>query len=413
MPRALIVGGGVAGTVAALALKQAGWDPVIYEAYEHSAGLNQGVFLTLAVNGLDALAAVDAAETVKELGFPTGNIRFTSGSGKALGAMAIGPTLADGTVTRTLRRSELYGALYDLARSRGVQIEHSKRLIAAESRRNGIQATFADGSTASGEVLIGADGLRSATRGQIDPSAPAPRYTGMGNVGGFARPEPRSAEAHGGDYQMMWGRRCFFGYTVSPDGEVWWFANPPSRKELSDEQLRATDTEAIKAHLLELFADDRGPAREIIAATKGSILLGNQYDMPRVSNWHRGRLVLIGDAAHAVSPSTGQGVSLACEDAVVLAQCLRDLPQLEQAFAEYESRRRERVERVVAWGAKMGGTKTTGPLMRLMRDAVLPRILAKGSTREAMEKQSWMFEHHIEWDDPAVANVEPSIKTLA
>ena len=76
MPRALITGACPAGTAAAIALVTAGWEPVIYEAYQHSAGLDQGVFLTLAVNGLDALAAVDADGPVRALGFPTGKIRF-------------------------------------------------------------------------------------------------------------------------------------------------------------------------------------------------------------------------------------------------------------------------------------------------------------------------------------------------
>ena len=191
---------------------------------------------------------------------------------------------------------------------------------------------------------------------------------------------------------MMWGKRCSFGYTVSPDGEVWWFANPLTR-----EHVRSAATGQIKAQIAELFDGDRGPAAEIIRSTTGEILLGNQYDIPRVPLWHRDRMVIIGDAAHAVSPSTGQGVSLACEDAVTLARCLRDEPGHEAAFGRYEQLRRDRVERVVAWGAMMGGTKTAGPLMRVVRDLVLPRILAKGSTPEALDKQAWMFGHHIDW----------------
>lgn len=396
MPRAMIIGSGPAGTVAAIALAKAGWEPVIYEAYQHSAGLGQGVFLTLAVNGLDALAAAGADAPVRALGFPTGKIRFFSGTGKALGAMAIGPVLADGTVTRTLRRADLYGALYDLAIRRGVRIEHGKQLAGAATGPAGVTAAFADGTSAAGDVLIGADGLRSATRALIDPAAPGPRYTGMGNAGGFSRVP--GIEPDGGDYRMIWGKRCFFGYTVSPGGEVWWFANPPARAELSPAELRAATTGQVRDRLVALFSGDRGPAAQIVAATTGEILLGNQYDLPAVPAWHRGRMVIIGDAAHAVSPSTGQGVSLACEDAVVLAQCLRDHADPAGAFAAYEQRRRGRVERVVAWGAKMGGTKTTGPLMRVVRDLALPRILAKGSTPAAMDKQAWMFAHHIEWD---------------
>lgn len=398
MSRAIIVGAGVAGTVAALALQKAGWEPVVYEAYDFSAGLDQGVFLTLAVNGLDALAAVDASAVVKQLGFPTGKIAFANGSGRSLGAMDIGPRLADGTTTRSLRRSELYATLHDLTVGRGIAIAHGKRLVRADSHPDGVTVTFADGTTDHGDVLIGADGLRSTVRALIDPHAPEPRYTGMGNVGGFTRTDGVGAD--GGDYRMIWGKRCFFGYTVSPDDEVWWFANPPRPKPLTDRELRERDPQDAKRDLVQLFDGDKGPAASIVASTTGPILIGNQYDMPRVTNWNSERMIVIGDAAHAVSPSTGQGVALACEDAVVLAQCLRDAPDVASALTLYETLRRDRVEKVVAWGSKMGGTKTTGPVMRILRDLTLPYILAKGAKPEAMAKQSWLFDHHIDWDVP-------------
>jgi FAD-dependent urate hydroxylase len=399
--RALIIGGGIAGTTAALALHKAGVEPVVYEAYAQSAGLDQGVFLTIAVNGLDALAAIDAAGPVRELGFPTGKIRFANGRGRELGAMAIGPKLPDGTTTRTLRRAELYAALTELARERGIEIRNEARLTGASMANDGVVAEFADGTTATGDLLIGADGLRSTVRTLIDPGAPSPRYSGMGNVGGFTR-HPGFAP-DGGDYRMIWGKRCFFGYTVSPDGEAWWFANPPARRERSPEELRALTAERAKQELLELFAGDEGPMAELIASTTGEIPFGNQYDVPRVPVWHRDRMIVIGDAAHAVSPSTGQGVSLACEDAATLALCLRDAPAVRAAFARYEALRRERVEKIVKWGARMGGTKTAGPVMRVVRDLALPRILAAGAKPEAMERQAWMFAHHVEWGARATA----------
>jgi FAD-dependent urate hydroxylase len=397
--KALIIGGGISGTVGALALQKAGWDSVIYEAYDRSAGLDQGVFLTLAVNGLDALEAVGAADVVKALGFPTGKIRFASSSGKELGAIAIGPVLTDCTITRTLRRADLYAALYDLAVTRGVRIEHGKKLVDTSAQARRITAHFSDGSRADGDIVIGADGLRSTVRNLIDPNNPPPRYTGMGNVGGFARTSVVAPD--GGDYRMIWGQRCFFGYTVSPTDGVWWFANPPARSPLTADQILAEGPGELKTRISALFTDDRSPAADIVKATSGDILLGNQYDLPRVNTWHTDRMVIIGDAAHAVSPSTGQGVSLACEDAVALAQCLRDHHEPSDAFCVYEKLRRPRVERVVAWGSKMGGTKTVGPFTRHIRDLVLPRILAKGAAPEAMDKQAWMFNHHIEWSAEA------------
>ena len=90
MARVLIIGGGVAGPVTAMALQRAGIEPVIYEAYDTSAGLDAGAFLTVAVNGLDTLRALDAHEPVLDAGFPTRNIEFFSGTGKRLGEVPIG-----------------------------------------------------------------------------------------------------------------------------------------------------------------------------------------------------------------------------------------------------------------------------------------------------------------------------------
>ena len=400
MRRALIIGAGPAGTVAGLALQRAGWEPEIFEAYDRSAGLSQGVFLTVAVNGLDALAAIGADDAVRELGFPTGRIRFLSGTGKELGALPIGPRLADGTVTRTLRRADLYAGLNTLARDRGIPIHHGKRLVAATRAGGTVTATFADGTDVSGELLVGADGLRSTVRPLLDDRAPAPRYTGMGNIGALTRSSTLDvgAPAADGDYRMIWGKRCFFGYTVSPDGEIWWFANPPAKRELTRDQLGAP--EAVKARLVELLSSDRGPAAEIVAGTEGDILFANQYELPRVPVWQRDRMVVIGDAAHAVSPATGQGVSLACEDAVTLARCVRDEPDVARALAAYEALRRDRVDRVTRWGAKMAKAKTVGPVARAVRDVLMPRFLALGATPKAMERQMWLFAHHIEWDGP-------------
>ena len=113
-----------------------------------------------------------------------------------------------------------------------------------------------------------------------------------------------------------------------------------------------------------MCADDAGPARDIIGATTDELAAFPVYDMPVVPTWHRDSMVIIGDAAHATSPSSGQGASLAIEDAIVLAKCLRDCDGIRQAFATYERLRRTRVERVVAYSARVGQSKTVGEVGR-------------------------------------------------
>jgi FAD-dependent urate hydroxylase len=399
--KALIVGGGIAGPVTAMALQRAGIDSVVYEAYDESAGLAAGAFLTVAVNGLDALRTLDAHEPVLAAGFPTRNIEFFSGTGKRLGEVPIGGTLPDGTVTHTVKRADLYRVMHDEAVRRGIRIEHGKRLVDAESTLDGgVVALFDDGTKAGGELLVGADGIHSTTRRIIDPYAPRPRYTGLGNIGGFTRNAAIDVEP--GPYKMVFGKRCFFGYTLSPSGEIWWFANPASARELTRAELVAATPGHWKQRLIELFSGDATPAVEIIRATTHELAGTNQYDMPSVPTWHKGSMIIIGDAAHAVSPSSGQGASMAIEDAVVLAKCLRDLGDTHQAFAAYEQLRRERVERVVAYGAKFSASKAAGPITRVLRDLMLPMILKRQANSSA-DSTEWVFNYRIDWNGKLAA----------
>jgi len=393
--KALIIGGGIAGPVAAMALQRAGIEALVYEAYDMGAGLDAGAFLTVAVNGLDALRILDAHEPVLAAGFPTKSIEFFSGTGKRLGEVPIGGTLADGLVTHTIKRANLYRVLHDEAIRRGIRIEYGKRLIDAGTTPDGVVARFEGSTHAEGDLLIGADGIHSRTRRIIDPAAPGPRYTGLGNIGGFAR--DASVDTRPGIYAMVWGKRAFFGYTVSPSGEIWWFANPPSARELTRAELAVT-TEQWKQRLIGLFADDVSPVAEIIRATTGELLGTNQYDMPSVATWHEGPMVIVGDAAHATSPASGQGASMAIEDAVVLAKCLRDLPDTQQAFAAYEQLRRERVERVVAQGARSSSGKAAGPIARVLRDLMLPVVLKRVAS-SGERSLAWMYSYHIDWDE--------------
>ena len=386
---ALIIGGGIAGSTAALALQRAGITATIYEAYPGDAG-GAGVFLTVAVNGLAALRTIGLDRAVMAAGFPTAGIRFASGTGKPLGQAPVGGALADGTLAHTIRRPDLYRVLAEHARGRGIRIEHSKRLVAAEpTPEGGVVARFEDGTSARGDLLIGADGIHSRTRRIIDPAAPEPRYAGLGNVGGFSHASVSGLGLRPGTYVMMFGKRAFFGYVGSPAGDAWWFANPPRAAALSAAELAAPAGE-WKERLIDLFAGDAGPAADIIRATDG-LAVTNQHDLPRVPAWSRGPMILIGDAAHAASPTSGQGASLAIEDALVLAKCLRDLPDATTAFAAFERLRRPRVERIVAWAARMNRSKMPGPVGRAVRDLVLPTVL-----RRAGHSQEWMFNYRID-----------------
>ncbi len=392
--RALIIGGGVAGPVAAMALQRASIDGFIYEAYAGGADY-AGAFLTFASNGLDALRAIDAHHLVLAEGFPTPRMTIQSGTGKHLGDVPNGGTLPDGTVSQTLKRADLYRVLRDEAVRRGANIEYGKRLVDAETSPDGsVTARFEDGTEAEGDLLIGADGIHSRTRRIIDPSAPGTRYIPVLNIGGYARDV--RVQAQPGTFLMVFGKRAFFGYAVHPSGEVWWFANPPRADEPTGAELAAIGTEQWREMLMDLFAGDDSPAVEIIRSTPGKLAGWATYDLPSVPTWHRGSLVIIGDAAHATAPSSGQGASMAIEDAVVLSRCLRDLPDTRQAFAAYERLRRARVERIVAHGARTSNSKAAGPVVRVLRDLMMPLVLKRVARGGSL---AWMHDYHIDWDE--------------
>jgi FAD-dependent urate hydroxylase len=391
---AVVIGGGIAGPVAAMALRRAGIDAIVYEAHPRT-DEEVGSYLTLATNGLDALRAIGADRPVLDAGFPTPTNVLWSGTGRRLGAVSNGGVRPDGTVSHTVKRARLYQALHQEATDRGIPVEFGKRLVDAEPTPDGgVVARFDDGTTAAGDLLIGADGVHSATRAIIDPAAPEGRYVGLVNFGGYTHEAAAGAEP--GMWHMIFGRRAFFGYVVDPSGGTVWFANVP-RAQVSRAERAATTPGQWQRQLIDLFADDHGPASSLIAAGTLELAADSTHDLPTVPTWQRGPLVIIGDAAHAPSPSSGQGASMAAEDAIVLAKCLRDQADVPQALATYERLRRPRVERIVKQGARTSSTKTAGPVGRMARDLLLPVVFKLLVTEKS---QAWMHNYHVDWDPP-------------
>jgi 2-polyprenyl-6-methoxyphenol hydroxylase-like FAD-dependent oxidoreductase len=389
---ALVAGGGVAGTVAAIALHRAGWQPRLFESRLEGEADERGAFLTVAVNGLTALRALDLDPArVLAAGFATPELAMCNGAGRRLAVLPLGGPTADGTATTTIRRADLYGALRAVAVERGIPIDYGKRLTGYTEQPGSVVATFTDGTSAEGDLLVGADGLHSRTRKGLNPDGPAPTYLGLLNAGGFTdRPVEADLDGTPGLMHMAFGRRCFFGWAVAPDGRVWWFANPPSRLPARPGDFTP---ESWRSHLIDLFAGDDLPAAAIIRATDVPIGPWNTDDLRRVPVWHSDRVVLAGDAAHAVAPSAGQGASMAIEDAVVLGRCLAAHDELPAALAAYERTRRGRVEKVVAAGRRNGSGKAAGPIGAAIRDAMFP-IFLKMAYRKG-NPQAWILDHRV------------------
>ena len=394
--KALIVGGGVAGPAVALALHRVGIAPVVLEAWPRGDG-EKGSYLTLAPNGLHALDVLGLREVVEPLGFPTDGHHIVGSTGRPLGSLSLGVPLDDGRVGLTLKRSRLALALADEAASRGIDVRHDTRVVEVVGTDDAVQARLADGSTLAADLLVGADGVHSVVRRAIDPDAAAARYVGLTNFGGItpgAAASPLAAGLPERAWHFVFGARCFFGAHRTPAGDVVWFVNEP-RPPITAEERAATTPDRWREHLAGLLDADAGPAAALVRAGRLELWADNTHDLRHVAAWRRGRVVLVGDAVHAPSPSSGQGASMALEDAVVLATSLRDHADPGDALAAYEQARRRRVERIVAAGARSSSAKVPGRVGRGLRDAALRVVFRYLATERA---GAWMTGYRVPWE---------------
>ena len=393
---ALVIGGGIAGPVLATALVKAGIQATVYEAYP---ALTEGIGggLALAPNGLAALGLIDADAAVRALATPiTGQVMAVGENSRRL------PTLADVEPLQVIGRGDLHRVLRDRAVEAGVRFEYGKRLVGADERADSVTARFADGTAATADILIGADGVRSTVRTLIDPQAPGAGYTGMLGFQGYIDAGP-DLDPEPGVMTFAFGRRAYYLYWKMADGRITWGANLPSKSYMSLTEARAIPAEQWLRTLREMYAGDV-PGELLASRTTAENfdITGAIHIMPPVPHWHRGRMVLVGDAVHAPSNSTGQGASLAIESAIQLARCLRDLPDPASAFAAYEGLRRERVERITKRGARTNSAKTPGPVGRKLMHALMPVFFKLMNFEKTMGREQ---RYRIDWDAPVDAGV--------
>jgi 2-polyprenyl-6-methoxyphenol hydroxylase-like FAD-dependent oxidoreductase len=385
---AIVIGGGIAGPVTATALQQAGVSAAIYEAYPApSDGI--GGDLALAANGVRALGIIGVDDAVRAIALPiTGQIMSVNGRGLTL------PGLDGVEPLQMVSRGDLQRVLRDRALEAGVEFRYDKRLVAAENTAAGVTASFSDGSSATADVLIGADGVRSTVRTIIDPDAPGADYTGLLGFQGSAELD---LDLDPGVMTFAFGTRAYYLYWRTPDGQVTWGANLPSRQYLSTTDARKIPAADWLTTLRETYADDT-PGDQLARLTTEDTLqvLGAIHIMPPVPHWYRDRMVLVGDAVHAPSNSTGQGASLAIESAIQLARCLRDLPDPASAFAVYEDLRRERVEKITRRGARTNSAKTPGPVARRFMQAVMPLFFKVMNFEKTIGPEQ---RYAIDWDE--------------
>ena len=390
---AIVIGGGIAGPVTAMALGKAGIEATVYEAYPSSAdGL--GGRLALAPNGVAALGVIGAADAVTAAATPISRQVMRMGEKRV--EM---PRLADLPPLQVVDRGDLYRVLHDLAVAADVAVEYGKRLVDAEETGSGITARFADGGTASADILVGADGVHSTVRRLIDPKAPGPRYTGLLGFEAVARHE---VDVEPGTMTFTFGKQAYYLYWPEPGGGTRWGVNLPQERPMSIIEARAVPSSDWMRTLRDTYGED-DPGRDLILTSSAAELqtAGSLHIMPPVPHWHRGRMVLVGDSAHAPSNSSGQGASLAIESAVQLAHCLRDVPDIPTAYATFERLRRGRVEKIASRAARINHAKAPGAVTRAVMPLMMQLMMRVVLNPEKMLGPEQRYV--IDWDSPVPA----------
>jgi 2-polyprenyl-6-methoxyphenol hydroxylase-like FAD-dependent oxidoreductase len=377
--KALIIGGGIGGLATAVALQRSGWE---IEVFERAPELGEvGAGLSLWRNALAALDRIGLLESLRGLGVEGQTGAFRTPSGETLLAMGAGPTdTASGGIILLLHRAELLDVLHRAARPDAVRL--GALCVGLDQDAAAVTARFEDGREARGDLLVGADGLRSVVRSALFGPEP-PRYRGYTAWRAVTRFD-HARLTHG----ETWGRGRRFGQWGMTGGRVYWYATESVPEEHGD------PPEGRKQGLLKLFRGWHEPVEDLIEATDEAAILRNDvYDRPALRHWSVGRATLLGDAAHPMTPDMGQGACQAIEDAVVLADCLTRSSEVALALRDYESRRIPRTRRVARESRQAGMiAQWSNPLACRFREALLR---SRYATRKQAEQLAWMITPQI------------------
>ncbi|MDX3763312.1 FAD-dependent monooxygenase [Streptomyces sp. AK02-04a] len=359
VPKAIIVGAGIGGLTAAVALRRVGID---VEVHERASDLwPAGTGLSLMSNALTALRSLGIDLGLERRGRAIETFEFLDATGRPVRKLPlkeIGDRL--GAPSVNIHRADLQQALLEQLDDSSVRLGASA--VDFRSTADGVRVRFTDGREAHGDVLIGADGFRSAVRRQLagPEEAREPGYVCWLATTPFSH--PRFTD---GCVRHYWGPGQRFGLVDIGHGKAYWWGT----KNMPPSSARAWS--GGKDDITRAFTGWADEVQEAIRVTPESAIVSvpAQY-RPFLERWGEGPVTLLGDAAHPMLTSLGQGAGTSVEDAVVLAQSLASAADPRQGLRTYESIRRARAKRMVQLSYRLSMIEQyERPLPRLLRDA--------------------------------------------
>jgi 2-polyprenyl-6-methoxyphenol hydroxylase-like FAD-dependent oxidoreductase len=361
-----IAGAGIGGLTLGCALARHRIPFRIFEKAPQLAPVGAGI--ALADNALRALAHIDLAEAVRARGFALTRADICDPSGRVIVDMRDLPF-----PVVVMPRSALQQTLLEPVAG---QVECARAVAGYERGASGIAVRFGEGDAVNADLLVGADGLHSQVRRAMRGGEPL-RYSGQTSWRALADnvdlPDPhRTTET--------WGPGLRFGIVPLGAGRVYWFA-------VADAPAGARDPADCREWLRERFRGWHAPIDSVLASTPAaSIVRTDISDRAPIRNWIDGRAVLLGDAAHPMTPNLGMGGCQAIEDAVVLADALVRERTVEAALARYQVRRLARANRFVTRSRLLGRlAHARSRPVRWLRNRALAAI-PRGLTARALAR---------------------------